>query len=326
MSGRAMTQERARRWPETVTQPGTAWALRMFTEILGPTTLADLLVLCDRWRPDLVIHEEGEYAGPVAAARVGVRWVTHAWGSPLRPTVDLGAIGEHVSPMWQSVGLPVPRWGGLYEHGLLNPCPAALQPEPPGAMGAWPIRPTQLADAPDNDSLAEWNADVYIGFGTVPLFAEDEAALTAAVHACVSRGLKTVVTTSDRDQAARLGAAHPDLVKAATFVALTAVLPSCRLVVCHGGAGTVLSALDSGAPLVIVPKGTPSQTRMAAACAATGVAVLSDPEPDNIAAAIAQVLDDKRFQARARGIADQIRDMPPPPDLIPHLTEAASRQ
>lgn len=325
MSGRAMTQERIRRWPETVAQPGTEWAVRMFTQILGPTTLTDLLAFCREWRPDLVIHEEGEYAGPVAATWVGVPWVTHGWGSPLRSAEDLGALKQHVSSLWESMDAPVPKWGGLYQHGLLNPCPVALQPEGPGVLLTWPVRPKPLTEPTDRSGIGDWLSDVYIGFGTVPLFAEDEAALPAAVLACVDRELKTVVTTSDPDQAARLGAAHPELVKAGTFVALAAVLPSCRLVVCHGGAGTVLAALASGAPLVIVPKGTPSQIRMAAACVTAGVAVLSGPEPDSIASAIAAVLDDERFRDRARDIAAQIRAMPAPSDVVPALQEVASQ-
>ena len=87
----------------------------------------------------------------------------------------------------------------------------------------------------------------------------------------------------------------------------------------------MLAALASGAPLVIVPKGTPSQIRMAAACVTAGVAVLSGPEPDSIASAIAAVLDDERFRDRARDIAAQIRAMPAPSDVVPALQEVASQ-
>lgn len=325
MSGREMTQERARRWPETVTQPPTEWAVRMFATILAPTTLADLLEHCEQWQPDLIVHEEGDYAGPVAAARADIPWATHAWGSPLRPLEDLQAVNQHVGPLWASAQLPVPRWGGLYQHGLLNPCPPALQLDGFDSASTWPLRPGQPPEAPDRSPAVEWPADVYIGFGTVPLFAEDEDALTAAVSACVARGLRTVVTTSDLDQAARLGALHPSLVKGATFVSLASVLPSCRLVICHGGAGTVLAALAAGVPLVVVSKGTPSQTRMAAACSEAGVAVVTDQDPDSIAAAVARVLDAESFHSRAQEVAREIRAMPTPADVVPALIEVAAR-
>jgi len=75
----------------------------------------------------------------------------------------------------------------------------------------------------------------------------------------------------------------------------------------------VLAALAAGVPLLIVSKGAPSQTRMAAACAAAGVAVLSDQDPGSIAAAIARVLDADGFRKRAHEVARDIRGMPAPP-------------
>ncbi|GAC1611738.1 MAG: DUF1205 domain-containing protein [Mycobacteriales bacterium] len=323
MSGREMTQERLRRWPETATQPGTEWAVRMFASILGPAILTDLTGLCEQWQPDLLIHEEGEYAGPVAAADAGVRWVTHGWGSPLRPAADLSSVEGHVEQLWDTVGLPVPRWGGLYQYGLLNPCPTTLQPDGPGAECTWPIRPEQLSGSQGPPGILKGPPDVYIGFGTVPLFAEDESALTAAVRACVRRGLRTVVTTPDPEQAARLSALDSSLVTAGRFFDLASVLPTCQLVVCHGGAGTVLAALGQGVPLVIVPKGTPSQTRMAAACVAAGVAVAS-PTPGYLAAATARVLDQNSFCVRAEEVAQDIRAMPPATDVVPVLVALAS--
>lgn len=324
MSGQAMRQERVQRWPETRSQPPRVWAVRMFTAILAPRTLIDLQVECDEWQPDLLVHEEGEYAGPVAAARAGIPWVTHAWGSPLRPVDELRGLEADASSLWESVGLAVPQWGGLYRHGLLNPCPAALQPGQPAGALEWSVRPMQLPGSTDRSADGAGFPQVYIGFGTVPTFAEDEVALAAAVHACAARGLRTVVTTSDPGQAQSLAEIAPGLVTGKTFVSLTQVLPSCCLVVCHGGAGTVLAALAAGVPLVIVPKGTPSQSRMAAGCAAAGVAVVADPEHGGITAAIATVLDDHNFRDRAQELAVDIDRMATPADLVPRLHEIGS--
>src|SRR5262249_12100986 len=84
MSNVEMRERRSRRWPETDAQPVSAWATRMWAQVMAPSTLADLLVCMEEWPPDVVLHEEGEYAAPVAAARAGIPWVTHGWGSPLR--------------------------------------------------------------------------------------------------------------------------------------------------------------------------------------------------------------------------------------------------
>ena len=58
---------------------------------------------------------------------------------------------------------------------------------------------------------------------------------------------------SEADPAA-LGEPRPG-VRVVTFVPQRAVLDRCAVVVCHGGYGTVLDAIDAAVPLVIVPFG-----------------------------------------------------------------------
>ena len=69
MSNVEMREQRSRRWPETDAQPVSVWATRMWAEVMAPSTLEDLLVCMEGWPPDVVLHEEGEYAAPVAAAK-----------------------------------------------------------------------------------------------------------------------------------------------------------------------------------------------------------------------------------------------------------------
>ena len=146
MSSVQMRAERRRRWPETGRQPASEWATRMWAQIMGPSTLRDLLAIMADWRPHVVVHDEGDYAGPVAAAKAGIPWVTHAWGSPLRPVSELTELEELASSLWMSNGLDVPAFAGLYQHALVNPCPRFLQDDSPGAGIEWPIRPTTFDD------------------------------------------------------------------------------------------------------------------------------------------------------------------------------------
>ncbi len=141
MSAAEMITERRRRWPETDAQPVAVWATRMWAQIMAPSMLEDLLVQIAEWPPDVLVHDEGEYAAPVAAAGAGIPWVTHAWGSPLRPASELGQLEELCSVLWESGGGMVPPAAGLYTHALVNPCPPMLQGSPPpGASVVWPIR------------------------------------------------------------------------------------------------------------------------------------------------------------------------------------------
>ena len=145
MSNVEMREQRSRRWPETDAQPVRVWATRMWAQVMAPSTLEDLLVCMEGWPPDVVLHEEGEYAAPVAAAEAGIPWVTHGWGSPLRSASELAEIEDLASALWESCGRDVPAAAGLYAYALVNPCPPMLQDQPPpGASVVWPIRPRLL--------------------------------------------------------------------------------------------------------------------------------------------------------------------------------------
>lgn len=310
MSTAEMGEERRRRWPETDAQPVTVWATRMWAQVMAPSTLKDLLVRMEEWPPDVVVHDEGEYAAPVAAARAGIPWVTHAWGSPLRPASDLAELEDLTSPLWGSCGLDVPPAAGLYAHALVNPCPPMLQDEPPlGASVVWPIRPRPLEGR--GPAL---RADAYVGFGTVPTFANARAELTAAVEACTSRGMRVVVTAPSGELRRELAGIDERLVDAREFVSLPSLLPSCQVVISHAGAGTVLASLAAGVPVVLVPRGSPSQLRMADGCQRAGVGRRCHPA--GVDAALDEVINDPAIAAAASAAGRQIAEMPSAADVV----------
>ena len=320
MSNLEMREQRSRRWPETDAQPVTMWATRMWAQVMAPSTLEDLLVFMEGWPADVVLHEEGEYAAPVAAAKAGIPWVTHGWGSPLRSASELAEIEDLASALWASCGLDVPAAAGLYAHALVNPCPPMLQDQPPpGASVVWPIRPRLL-----KGRGPELEADAYVGFGTVPRLANARSQLTAAVRACTSRGLRVVVTAPSAQLRRELVEIDERLVEAHEFVSLPALLCSCKVVISHAGAGTVLASLAAGVPVVLMPRGTPSQLRMADACHRAGVGRRCDPA--DLDAALDEVISDPAISAAASLVARQIAELPDASDVVPLLASLVSGQ
>src|SRR5262245_66221983 len=57
MSGSEMVSERLLRWPETANQPAHVWSGRMWTEIMAPTTLADLAIVIKAFQPAVAVHD-----------------------------------------------------------------------------------------------------------------------------------------------------------------------------------------------------------------------------------------------------------------------------
>jgi UDP:flavonoid glycosyltransferase YjiC (YdhE family) len=313
MSAAEMRDERLRRWPETERQPASRWATRMWAQIMAPSSLHDLLAIATDWRPHVVVHDEGDYAGPVAAAQSDVPWITHAWGSPLRPTSELVELEETASSLWASNGLDVPTSAGLYTHALVNPCPRFLQTDSPGARVEWAVRPSSLDE--EGDLL---RADAYVGFGTVPLFANALAELTAAVRSCTERGMRVVVTAPSKDLRNELAAIDTHLVEAREFVKLSTLLPSCRIAITHAGAGTVLASLKAGVPLVLVPRGTPSQVRMAEACERADVGRSCAGQAE-IEMAVTDVLSNAEIASQVEAGANQIAMMPTGAGVAVHV-------
>jgi UDP:flavonoid glycosyltransferase YjiC (YdhE family) len=303
-----LVAEATRRWPETSREPPARWAVRMFTDIAAPAMASDLSRLFRSWRPDLIVREEGEYGAPLAATAAGIPWVTHGWGSPLAPV--------HAERP--------------YGAALLDSCPPSLQsahPADPPRRAVRPV-PTELRAPP-----AEWQPPpppfAYVGFGTVPLYSDRTELLPAVVRAVLASGLDVVVTTRDRRSADELRRLDEARVRVYEWVSLPRLLPRCRLVVSHGGAGTTLASLAAGVPLLLLPQGSPSQLRLSSACAARGVARVLAPQeaaPASLEEALADVLADGRIRTATAELALEIAHMPDPHDAVPFLEDLVTRR
>jgi UDP:flavonoid glycosyltransferase YjiC (YdhE family) len=312
----ALVAEARRRWPETASRPPAEWAPRMFCEIAAPAMAADVAPFIRRWRPDVVVREEGEHGGAVASAAAGVPWITHGWGSPLQGPEALVELGRLVAPLWERAGLRAPVGAEMYGAAVLDPCPPSLYGELPALAHRHGVRATSAGGRrePGSDK-ATGRPLAYVGFGTVPLFRDEPELTKVAVDALVAQGFDVTATTGEAHLARQLERAHPGRVRVEGWVQLPELLASCDLAVCHGGAGTVLSALAAGVPLVLLPRGAPSQLRMSEACEARGVGravAWNGTNGDEVRAAVVDVTSSPHFRATAAAVAKELAAMPDP--------------
>ena len=293
-----------------------------FAGIGGAAALPHLDGLVGAWRPDVLVHECYEFAGPVAADRHGVPRARVALGlASTEEWVDelaggaLDDLPESAAPTLLSLVPP-----------SLDDGPAALRFRGPLPRAAKPL-PQWWANA--GDPL------VYVTFGSVtgslPFF--------PAIYRDVLRALADapvrVLVTLGRDANPALLGPLPANAHVEPWLDQSDVLPHAAAVVSHGGFGTTLGALDHGVPMVLMPLFAGDQWRNARRVAELGAGLLLEDDPRGafdapgpralgaLPDALACVLADERFRAEAALLARELDALPVATAGVPVLEQLA---
>jgi UDP:flavonoid glycosyltransferase YjiC (YdhE family) len=284
----------------------------------------DLIPRAVSWNPDLVVSEETELAGPVAAAAAGARHVVHGLGimPPMR--------------IWEAFALML---RGLYEHWRIRPdvqavrdavyleiCPPALRPE--GEERIWhrtlSVRPAMGEPMPGETLPTAVDAlpfadTVHLTLGTV--FHDNRAVLRMALDGLRDLSVNVVVAAGPGVE--DLGP-QPPHVLVAPYMPHALLLPRCRAVVSQGGAGVMFGALAHGLPQLVIPQGA-EQFLNAEAGQRAGASLTLLPDEVTataVTAAVGRLLDDPTFAAAAKSVRAEIEQMRTPDEILAELTRA----
>ncbi|MFC0540118.1 nucleotide disphospho-sugar-binding domain-containing protein [Kutzneria chonburiensis] len=113
----------------------------------------------------------------------------------------------------------------------------------------------------------------------------------------------------------------PSNVRPLGWMPLNALMPTCAAIVHHGGSATVMTPLAYGVPQVALPKFA-DQPLNAGAMAKRGVGVTVN-EPEEVGAALAQVLDDPSFAKAAAEVRDEMAEQPSPAAVVARIQQLA---
>jgi UDP:flavonoid glycosyltransferase YjiC (YdhE family) len=313
---------------DPATPVSTVW-VDVFVNIRAQHTLPDLLATCEVWRPDLLVREMTEFAGCVAAERVGIPHAAVQVGA-WRP--DLHAlIGPALDDLRGRVGLRSdPERVMPFHYLLLTPVPTSfIDPARPLPATAHPMRyvpfdagPGAEAQVPGWIETLEARPTIYATLGTVNNRTPGLAA--AIVVALRDEPSNLILTVGSDVDPADIGE-QPSHVRVEQYVPQSVLLRYCDLVVCHGGFGTVLTALDAGLPLVIIPIAA-DQPDNARRCADLGVAEVISPEqraPGAIREAVRTVMRNSLYRRNAERLRAEMRAAPDLADAVELLEQLA---
>lgn len=290
----------------------------MLTDVWPQAVAGDLIRLVEEWQPGLVVHEEGEYAAVLAAARLGVPCITHSWATPARPPQGREDAVGRLSALWaeHAPGRQPTTTGVAY----LDACP------PPFQLGGLRGVPGVIAvrgvpyDGPVHAS-PRWLADLprpaaYVTLGADPAYSVPEVLGLLARSAAVIAS-SVVVTTGPRDPAS-LGEL-PDNVRAMAYIPQSQVLPHVDVVISQGGAGGVLGTVMHAVPHLVVPGRDRSQQDVAAVTAGIGTGLRLRPDQHDeasIRAALVELVSDVRFVLAAGRVRAQLEALPGPDEAV----------
>jgi UDP:flavonoid glycosyltransferase YjiC (YdhE family) len=280
--------------------------------------VADLLPLCAKWQPDVVVRDEIDFGSAVAAERLGLphaNVLVIAAGSFVRKEV----VGEALNELRAEYGLgPDPELAMLTRHLVLSPFPLSFRdpafPLPITAHGyrqfVW--EPNSEKGSPPWGERLKDAPIVYFTLGTI--FNLESGDLFSRVLAGLrDLRIQVVVTVGRQIDPAELGP-QPSSVHVARYIPQSSVLPHCDLVVSHAGSGSVNGALAYGRPMVLLPMGA-DQPYNAARCAELGIARVLDPvqvTPESVRETVSIVMSDPSYRRAAERMRDDLAALPPP--------------
>jgi UDP-N-acetylglucosamine:LPS N-acetylglucosamine transferase len=306
---------------------GLELTVAMFADTTAGIVKDNMLEVLAETGPDLVIFEGMNVGAGIAANVLGIPSVAFSIGmaQALIGFINSAALDYH-RETWASRHRPPPVDSSSFAGRLIDPTPPSLLKFSGGQdVSRIPIRP--IAYGETGGALPAWlsapatRPRVYLTLGTVSFGAVE--VLRQAVTEIAARDVDVLVAVGPDGDPAALGAVAAN-VHIERFVAQAQVLELVDLVVHHGGYGTVLGALASGLPQLLLPQGA-DQFHNASSLADLGAAralTADQQSPGAIGAAVDALLQqDAPERAVIAGLRAEIAALPAPADVAAKLAE-----
>ncbi|PYC63461.1 glycosyl transferase family 28 [Micromonospora arborensis] len=322
----------------------------------GRTMLDGLVEFARHWQPDLVVWDALSYAGPIAAEVTGAAHARMLFGldyignmyQHYTGLLDAQPADRRDDPVTDWLTSRVTRYGAEFRPGSSREL----------MTGQWTIDPTpSWMRFPVELPYLPMRYVPYNGPTTVPGWINERdgrrrVCLTLGVTARENLGgdlfpideIVDAVAGLDVELIATLDAQQrqacgdlPANVRVVDFVPLNELLPTCDVIIHHGGFGTLGNAIVHGVRNLIVPGrywdeigfGELLESRSAGLYVdpyrLSGDALKSRLPVEELRDQVIRLLDDTAFAAGARTLRDEALATPSPHDIVGELERLTAR-
>lgn len=296
--------------------PGRSSEDRDWGEAVVRSKVADLLAALPELRPDVVVREQTDLAGLLAAEACGLPAAT------LGPAMFIPAsswqrlIGDKLDRIRRDLLLsPDPAWQRTHPYLYLDPVPPWYQLPAASTIPVRHLIRPALFDGTETSPRPTWldglpsRPTVYVTLGTV--FNRRPSLFRTILSALGSLPVNVLCTVGPDQDSDGLGQV-PANSRIESFIPQSQLLPYCDLVVSHGGFSTVMGSLAHGLPMLIIPLGSDNLVH-ARRCASLGLAWTLSPQgltEDEIRTAVCRLLDEPRWRLETERRRDDIAALP----------------
>jgi len=277
----------------------------------------DSLAAARGFKPDLIVVDAMDYVGRIVASALDIPYAVIALGPAVRPD-SVAATDARSAQSHTARGL-TPHEARWY----LDTCPPALQFDdfqaPATRLALRPEAYTGGAAVPAPSGSRD-RPRVLVIFGTLFVIPE---VITPIVQALLTRDLDIRVALGPMRTAEEFHV-DSDRVEFVGFIPLAQLLSDVDAAVTVGGAGTILGALAHGLPMVLTPLAA-DQPLHAGRAAAAGAGItfpVGEFKPEDVAEAVANVLEMPDYKEAAQRVAAEIKAMASPTDVAAGLAAA----
>jgi UDP:flavonoid glycosyltransferase YjiC (YdhE family) len=302
---------------------------RMFTEQMTPGTVDAAREL----GADLVVYTSDHGSGELTAAsldlpalEVGnrVSWSTRDLASRERDIAGVTAVRTElgldgvVPRLVARIDPRAPSMGGLTSD----------EPDQQDGVPWWSMRYVPFNGGAVVEPWMRATPDrprVLVTLGTVVPTVAGTGVLSVLLEALADLPVEVVLALGD----AKLpeGTALPANVRAVGYLPLSAVLPSCRLIIHHGGSGTTAAPLHFGVPQLVLPSFA-DNPMSAQRVSDRGVGLAHDPVTLDVATARSltlRLLEEPAFATAAAEVAAEMARQPSPAAVIARVEQELER-